>query len=51
MATAEAQARWREKRAQAGFCITCGKRKARVGKTTCKKCNDAAKERVARSRQ
>lgn len=51
MASAEAQARWREKKALAGYCVTCGKRKARPGKSTCKKCSEAAAERVKKARE
>lgn len=50
MSSAESQARWRKNKAKAGFCITCGKRKARKGRKTCQKCADAAKERVKRLR-
>ena len=40
----------REKRRAAGKCTGCGKRKPRLGKTTCKKCNDLAKASVKASR-
>jgi len=38
-------------RAKPGTCVVCVKRKARAGKATCKPCNEAAKERVAASRE
>ena len=52
MTNAEKQRAFRERAVAAGRCLVCGSKRRKVmpGKTVCKKCNDAAYERVKRSR-
>jgi len=50
MTGAERIAAMRARAALARKCVTCAKRKARQNLATCKLCNDAAKDRVKRSR-
>jgi hypothetical protein len=47
---AERKANQRARAVAAGKCIMCAKRKARAGKTKCKRCNDDTKRRIKEAR-
>lgn len=48
---AEKMRNLRERRKDAGLCVTCGQRKARKGRVTCQPCSERAKKLMQKSRK